>query len=99
MKTAKEAYKTLSEYVNNSVRNDDEFINEFTSDHRYLQGEIIDLCLELLATCAQDSYAYDMRNEYAHKIAVEMKEKIESFSYRCEAIRRKSEKCKEQATS
>lgn len=69
--TAEETYKTISRYVN-ALGSKEEFIKEFKKDHRYLQGEVFQLALLIISTCASDNYAYDERNEFAHKIAKEI---------------------------
>lgn len=73
-----ETYQALSNYVN-GCGSRKAFCDEFKRDHRYLQGEVFQLALEIIKTCANDDYQYDGRNEFAHTIAKDIVEKNEKY--------------------
>lgn len=78
MRVENEAYQTLSNYVN-ARGSRKEFCEAFKRDHRYLQGEVFQLALEIIKTCADENYQYDGRNEFAHTIAKDIVEKNEKY--------------------
>lgn len=76
------AYEHLSDSINNFGFDKEKFVKEFLVDHRYLQQQVFNLALAIVASCADDSYRYDDRNEYAHTVAKKIKSlypELESF--------------------
>lgn len=73
------AYKNLSIAINNMSFSKKAFVDAFTKDHRYLQGEVFQLALAIIEKCASDDYAYDGRNEFCHIIAKEIVSKVPKY--------------------
>ena len=68
--TGKELYGQMSDFVNNMCHNNGEVTEAFSRDHKYLQSEIVGLCLEIIKK-ASDMYKdgnFDGRNEYVLKL-------------------------------
>ena len=42
------------------------FCELFTKEHRTIQQNFTELCIQWIMTCADDSYRYDLRNEDSH---------------------------------
>lgn len=49
-----------------------DFIKEFDNIHPYLQQIIFNIAIELIDHCSKDTYQYDERNEWAHKLAAQI---------------------------
>jgi len=71
-----EAYLALSKAINSTCFSKRKFVEQFTRDHRYLQGEVFQLCLEIINMCASNEYGYDDRNAFCHIIAKEIIQKV-----------------------
>jgi hypothetical protein len=63
------AQKAVSDMVNSSAFEPQEFIDLFCSEHPTLQQQFTELCLQWLKHCASNKYRTDGRNEYSQKIA------------------------------
>lgn len=66
----------LFESLNVIGKNNKEFIETASCQHRTLQQSFTKLCMEWLEHCASDEYKFDLRNEASHEIAKQM---IEGF--------------------
>ena len=66
-KTGKEMAIEFSEFVNVSTHDGQEFADQVTREHRYLQQEMFNAMLKCIENWADayDSGRYDVRNEYA----------------------------------
>ena len=65
----KETCQNLANAVNIMTFSSEDFLKEFDKQHRYLQGSVFNLALAIIKHCANDSYQYDDRNEWCHRIA------------------------------
>lgn len=74
------ACRELSDAINNMGFKKDRFLDEFDRTHRYLQGEIFELCLKIIQHCAEDTYGTDERNEWCKRIAKDIVSKAEIFN-------------------
>lgn len=73
-KTGEEMAIEFSDFVNVSTHDKQEFANQVTSEHRYLQQEMFNAmmkCIENWAEAYEDN-RYDPRNEYAVKASSAM---------------------------
>ena len=79
-KTGEEMAIELSDFVNVSTHDKQEFANQVTNEHRYLQQEMFNAmfkCIENWAE-AKDNGRYDARNEYAVKASKAMIEGLKA---------------------
>lgn len=77
-KSGKEMAKEFSGFVNVMTHDRDEFAEEVTKEHRFLQQEMFNAmikCIELWAK-AYDENRYDARNQYAVKASKAMIEAL-----------------------
>jgi hypothetical protein len=72
----KEVVRDITNYINNTCVETDEFVKEMSRQHRTLQQVFTQLCLKWIETCASDDYQHDLRNQASHEIS---KQIIESF--------------------
>lgn len=70
--------RNISDYVNRSPKNFEKCAEQMANEHRYLQGEMFDLCIKFIKKLAlnYDSSNYDGRNQYACEKSKEICEKI-----------------------
>ena len=67
---AKETVQSISLGLNNGSLKPKPFIEEMKKEHRYLQGEFMNLIVLYLEDCASWTESqYDGRNEFNHKAA------------------------------
>lgn len=55
----------VTDWLNGSNHNIQHFFTAMDREHRYLQGEFANLCVEYLLHCAKPEYRYDPRNSQA----------------------------------
>lgn len=68
--TAKELASAFSDFVNsNNTEKFDDFVTEFTNQHRTLQQSGLGLMLKTIERMASDEYRTDPRNEDSKKVA------------------------------
>ena len=73
-KTGEEMAIEFSDFVNVSTHDRQEFADQVTREHRYLQQEMFNAMLKCIENWseAKDSGRYDARNEYAVKASKAM---------------------------
>lgn len=73
-KTGEEMAIEFSDFVNVSTHDRQEFADQVTREHRYLQQEMFNAMLKCIENWAdaKDSGYYDTRNEYAVKASKAM---------------------------
>jgi hypothetical protein len=73
-KTGEEMAIEFSDFVNVSTNDKQEFANQVTSEHRYLQQEMFNAMMKCVENWEKnyDSGHYDARNEYACKASKAM---------------------------
>jgi hypothetical protein len=64
--TAKETVKIITDGLNNGSLKAKFFIEEMKKEHRYLQGEFMNLIALYMENCAKEDYPYDARNKFNH---------------------------------
>lgn len=62
---AQQLADTVTNWLNCSSHNIQHFFTAMDREHRYLQGEFANLCVEYLLHCAKPEYRYDPRNSQA----------------------------------
>ena len=62
----------ISDAINTLTLNPKEVAEYLVHDHRTLQQNFMDICIEFIRKCADDEYGYDDRNFEAHKKAVDI---------------------------
>lgn len=75
--TAKDAFATLSSWTNGMMHRDDEFVDQFLSEHRTLQSQMASLFLTCLVAMAEHPERVDARNEAAMRKAIIVKNALE----------------------
>ncbi|AYP68165.1 hypothetical protein PQE75_gp033 [Bacillus phage vB_BcoS-136] len=73
-KTGEEMAIEFSDFVNVSTNDKQEFANQVTNEHRYLQQEMFNAMMKCIENWAyaHDNGFYDARNEYAVKASKAM---------------------------
>jgi len=64
----------ITDYVNVLSRDNNQFNQLMSVEHRTLQQAFTRLCLKWLEHVASDEYKYDLRNEDSKKVATELVE-------------------------
>ena len=64
--------KHISDMLNRSSIVKKLFFDKMDRQHRYLQGEFTQFCLEWFRHCASDKYQTDGRNEWCHDLGVKI---------------------------
>lgn len=71
-KREQDAADTISSLLNTFSFNHKEFCKAMCDEHRTLQQQFTEMCLQWIRTCASDDYRYDGRNEYSHNMCKEI---------------------------
>ena len=64
--------KHICDLLNGSRMSKKTFFEQLDKEHRYLQGEFTQLCLEWFRHCASDKYGVDGRNQWCHDLGVKI---------------------------
>lgn len=70
--TESKACRDLANSINVMTFSNKDFLKQFDREHRYLQSQIFQLALDLIAHCASKDYGTDGRNEWCQVFAKEI---------------------------
>jgi len=77
-----DAVHTMSDFVNDMTRDEEQFLVSMGREHRTLQQSFTGLCFAWIRKCAEkaDTGEYDERNEYSVQKCQEITKKVELWT-------------------
>jgi len=69
---AKETVKQIADGLNGGSLKAKFFIEEMKRQHRFLQGEFMNLIVLYMEDCAKEDFPYDARNHFNHTASKKM---------------------------